>query len=318
MKYPAIMPIYPIVDLMVQLEGEYPIYSDSTRYIDGISPCVGGHANILYTLKRLGTSILPVGVIGDDYYGKLLRNEFASEGIETDKIVADKNYETLKTIVVVDGDKQHTFLTMRGIKKYPNDIEIIKMTSDCGSLIVSGYMLAENEDVTIQLCNMIRVINEQKKPIFFDPGPALTKISSEVLEYTLRASSVVSLNLNEALLITGVADLDTAAIILRKMTNALILIKMGDKGCCVLSLDDEKKTYPGFHIELCDTTGAGDAFLGAFIHAYLHGWQMERAVIFANAAGAVMATKFGSGKSSPTKSEIYDLLLSNGFVFYDS
>jgi sugar/nucleoside kinase (ribokinase family) len=65
---------------------------------------------------------------------------------------------------------------------------------------------------------------------------------------------------------------------------------------------------PAFPVRVVDSTGAGDVFRGAFIHALLRGDSPEDLLRFANAAAAVSCTKEGAMESAPTLKEVQELL----------
>ena len=65
---------------------------------------------------------------------------------------------------------------------------------------------------------------------------------------------------------------------------------------------------PGFEVEVLNGLGAGDAFGGALCHGLLAGWELERTLRFANAAGALVASRLGCADDMPTVDEIEVLL----------
>jgi 5-dehydro-2-deoxygluconokinase len=63
-------------------------------------------------------------------------------------------------------------------------------------------------------------------------------------------------------------------------------------------------------VEVVNGLGAGDAFGGALCHGLLSGWDVERTIRYANAAGAVVASRLGCADDMPTASDVEDLLCS--------
>ena len=63
---------FPLVDMTVPLDGELPVRAGTTTPIRTVVNEPGGPANILIAARRMGCSILPVGLVGDDYYGSFL------------------------------------------------------------------------------------------------------------------------------------------------------------------------------------------------------------------------------------------------------
>jgi ribokinase len=96
----------------------------------------------------------------------------------------------------------------------------------------------------------------------------------------------------------------------RRMGPPLVLVTLGTRGC-FLSLPDRAVAIPAYsNIVAVDTTGAGDAFVGAFAAAYLEfNRDAERAARFANAAAAISVTRPGAAPSLARRSEIDSALV---------
>jgi fructokinase len=69
-----------------------------------------------------------------------------------------------------------------------------------------------------------------------------------------------------------------------------ICVTLGSKGCAVLH-EGRFESFPGYEVRVADTVGAGDAFSAAFLHRLHEGWQMDRVASFANAVGALVASR---------------------------
>jgi fructokinase len=72
-----------------------------------------------------------------------------------------------------------------------------------------------------------------------------------------------------------------------------ICITLGDKGCAVYR-DNALQIFEGFSVKVADTVGAGDAFAAAFLHGHIQGWPLARQASFANALGALVASRAGA------------------------
>ncbi|MBN2138405.1 MAG: ribokinase [Sedimentisphaerales bacterium] len=87
------------------------------------------------------------------------------------------------------------------------------------------------------------------------------------------------------------------------------VITMGRRGCMVVSRDGAEQ-IPAFDVEIVNQTGVGDAFAGALAASVAVGDEINEAVKFASAAGALACSKFGAIEALPTKAEIIQLLQS--------
>lgn len=72
-----------------------------------------------------------------------------------------------------------------------------------------------------------------------------------------------------------------------------ICVTLGSKGCAVFT-DGSLHTFPGYSVAIADTVGAGDAFAAGFLHGLHLGWPLERIAPFANALGALVASRPGA------------------------
>ena len=84
-----------------------------------------------------------------------------------------------------------------------------------------------------------------------------------------------------------------------------VILKLGDKGCYI-SADGVEKAIPPFRAKSIDTTGAGDTFNGAFLHAKARGWDVESCARFANAAGAISVEVPGANGAIRSEAQVLE------------
>ncbi|UOX85443.1 5-dehydro-2-deoxygluconokinase [Amycolatopsis sp. FBCC-B4732] len=105
----------------------------------------------------------------------------------------------------------------------------------------------------------------------------------------------------------GTADPDAAADRLLERGLRLAVIKKGAEGVLVAT-PDGRSTVPPRRVEVVCGLGAGDGFGGALIHGLLSGWDPVRLAEYANAAGALVASRLACADAMPTAEEIEELL----------
>jgi ribokinase len=111
--------------------------------------------------------------------------------------------------------------------------------------------------------------------------------------------------------VTGERDTAAAACELMRTGASTVVSTLGDNGCqCFTS--DLSVHVPGFPVDVVDTTGAGDAFHGAFIYGLLQDWSLEQTAMFANAVAAVNCTALGGRPGLPTLQEVRAFLEGRG------
>ena len=119
------------------------------------------------------------------------------------------------------------------------------------------------------------------------------------LEASLRASQIVKLNAEEVIELDNLLECDSpdqerlARTIQGRYGVDTVCITRGDRGCLLVGpvevVDD-----PGTPVRVADTVGAGDAFAAALIAARLRGWPLRSQASFANAVGALVASRPGA------------------------
>lgn len=314
MQYDLMLITRSTVDSILQIAGHFPIEGGCTRRVlsTGLEP--GGEGNLMITFSRMGGSVLPVGPLGDDAYGRFLRQSYRQEKIDVSQLKTVPGYCSPVATCIIDEGGAHSFLSTLTGCDFEGEALLLEQLAKCSGLYLSGYYMTDAKDPYYTTsCALARFAQRRSIPVFFDPGPLAASILPEALETALSCSSVISLNAEEAACLTGEYDPERAGIALSKQTCALVLVKAGSCGCYAVR-NAKGEWYPAFPVQTVDTMAAGDSFLGAFAYAWLRGWDRDTCIVFANAAGAVKASKFGTGTKVPTFDEMVSLLEQNGYL----
>jgi 5-dehydro-2-deoxygluconokinase len=127
------------------------------------------------------------------------------------------------------------------------------------------------------------------------------------VQRALPCVSVAVGNLDECDVAVGEREPLAAARALHEFGVGLAIVKQGPKG--VLAHDRTVSVeVPPMPVEVVNGLGAGDAFGGALCHGLLAGWDIERVMRFANAAGAIVASRLACSDAMPTAAEVEALL----------
>jgi ribokinase len=146
--------------------------------------------------------------------------------------------------------------------------------------------------------------------VVLDPAPAPKALPAELCDV-----DVITPNTTEAERITGLTtkgageheDKCVAAELIGRGAKAAVL-KLGARGCLVLTKEGQIASVKPFKVDIVDTTAAGDAFTASLAVGLARGMSLPKAARIANAAGALACTKFGAQPSMPTTEEIRLLL----------
>ncbi|WP_428394663.1 bifunctional 5-dehydro-2-deoxygluconokinase/5-dehydro-2-deoxyphosphogluconate aldolase [Lichenicoccus sp.] len=300
------------------------------------SKAVGGcPANIAIGASRLGLRTGIITRVGDEHFGRFIREQLAREGVATEGVRVDPDRLTALVILGVRDDRQFPLLFYRtdcaDAALEPNDVapELLARTR---AVLVTGTHFARPASAAAQRKAMTLARDNGGRVILdVDYRPNLwglaghgageaRYIRSETV--TAQFASILPecdlvVGTEEELHIAGGAE-DTLAAIrrIRALTRATIVCKRGPMGCVVFPGDiptrlDEGITGPGFPVEVFNTLGAGDAFMSGFLRGWLRDEPIERACAFANACGAFAVSRLLCSPESPTFAEL-SLFLAEG------
>jgi sugar/nucleoside kinase (ribokinase family) len=268
----------------------------------------GGGFNALAAAKRLGARVAYGGALGAGTFADIARDALAAEDIpvlQRRRAAIDQGV----CVVLVDSDGERTFVSHHGAERRvdPDELERIR-AADFDAVLLSGYSLyhpAAAADMAAWLKGLPR------GPRFvFDPGPMVSRTPKEHLAVALERADWVSANQSEAEALTGIADPGQAAQALSASREGA-LVRIGRSGCWLATPDRGAEHIAGFTVESIDTTGAGDAHVGAFVAALLGGAQPHAAATFANAAAAISTTRRGPARA-PGLAEVQAFLIAHG------
>src|SRR5690606_3150822 len=123
----------------------------------------------------------------------------------------------------------------------------------------------------------------------------------------LRHTTVAVGNLEECEVATGVREPEACAEALLTAGVELAVVKQGPRGVLAVHRDGTRAEVPPVPVEVVNGLGAGDAFGGSLCHGLLSGWDLERTMRHANAAGALVASRLACSSAMPTGPEVADL-----------
>jgi ribokinase len=299
---------YPVCDINVVLTAPLPLYAEKTNVATGMTLVPGGGANTLFAASRLGLDIVPLGVVGNDNFGRIIIEGYEQEGVSVLGIERREGYNTLGVIVLNGPDGKHGFASMLS-GSFVRTVDLDALLAESRAVCLSGYMYAAEETraPTLAFMEKARALD---KLIFFDPGPLA--LDPGLVERTFALSDVLAMNQDEAAHWTGAARIEDAAWDLAGRCRGTVVVKSGEKGCYIFA-EGSGRWHRGFKTQVLDTTGAGDAFLAAFMRGRIDGWDLDSTAVLANAAGAATAAKQGTGHAVATVDEILGVLAAAGY-----
>jgi len=259
----------------------------------------GAPAIFVDSVARLGESAGFIGVVGDDDFGRMLIERLRNDGVDTKYIKVLPGYTTGTAFVMYysTGERKFIFHLRHAAagQLCPDDVDP-NYIRKAKVLHIMGSALAVSESSREAVYKAVEIAHESGVTITFDPNlrPELLSVEyiREICKPVLDRCKVVLPSGAEATVLTGVKGPVEAGKKLIERGIEIVAIKLGDKGSIAITKDEVIKA-PAYEVQEVDPTGAGDVYDGAFIVGMLKGWDLEKILNFANAAGAIKVTRFG-------------------------
>ena len=253
------------------------------QFEDGSSVLGGAPFNVAWHLQAFGMQPLFVSRVGDDSYGRRIRDEMQQWGMSTAGLQKDSTYPTgLVSVRIKNNEPSFDILAERAY----DHISAAALPPIKPSLIYHGSLAVRHPDSAAALT----AIKQHHAPIFIDVNLRPPWWQAATLEKLLHQASWAKLNNNEVdTLIEGDATTeDKARELLHRFDLETVILTLGEQGATALTkYGDHNSVAPNQTLNIVDTVGAGDAFASVCILGYLKQWSLaiilERAQAFASA-----------------------------------
>lgn len=280
----------------------------------------GAPANVLAMLAKLGRKTAFIGKVGNDLFGHMLEKTLEQCGILTEGLIKSDEHPTTLAFVHLglDGEREFSFYRKHSadqrltVKELPLSLIAESKVLHFGSVSLTNDPAAEATLKAVAYAKLHGV------RVSYDPNLRLPlwdnkKRAKKMICEGLRYADILKISEEELQFITGDQALAEGTEQLRREYDIpLIFVTRGAKGC-FLRKGERTAEVKSFPVQAVDTTGAGDSFTGAVLHGLLqYDLPLEEITLeqiisiatYANAAGALTATKRGGLLAVPTHDEI--------------
>ena len=283
----------------------------------------GAPCNVLAMLTKLGHKTAFIGKVGDDFFGKQLKEAIEEVGIDSKGLCMDKEIHTTLAMVHTypDGDRDFSFYRNPGADMMLKESEVKEELIKESKLFHFGTLSMTHEEVRKATKKAIQIAEEAGNIISFDPNlreplwRSLDEAKEQIL-YGLSHCHILKISDNEIQWLTGQEDYtDGVKWILERYQIPLILVSMGKEGSRAYYGGKMVEVKPFIQKNTIETTGAGDTFCGCVLHYICeHGLDnlteenLFEMLQFANAAASIITTRKGALRVMPEEKEIAGLL----------
>jgi fructokinase len=287
----------------------------------------GAPANVLVALSRLNKSTAFIGKVGNDQFGQIVKGVLQDQNIDTSNLFFTDTVNTTLAFVHLDpkGDRSFSFYRNPGADIMLDKSEINEETIIQSRIFHFGSLSLTNEPAATATFTALQFAKKHKVLISYDPNlriplwRSLTEAKREIIK-GFEFADIIKLSEEELEFLTGYRDVVKGTEVLQEQYGtSIIFVTLGPNGCFYRN----KNVYgskEGFQVNVVDTTGAGDAFVGGVLYKILemnkpldrlNEADFNEMVTFANAAGALTTEGKGGIPSIPTMEQVETFLKKN-------
>ncbi|MEU5608498.1 5-dehydro-2-deoxygluconokinase [Streptomyces sparsogenes] len=277
---------------------------------------LGGSAtNVAVAAARLGRRTAVISRTGADPFGEYVHQALREFGVDDRWVTPVEAYPTPVTFCEIFPPDDFPLYFYRRPKApdleiHPGELDLDAVRA-ARVFWMTGTGLSEEPSRAATLAALEArakagptVFDLDWRPMFWpDPAEARAHYAQ-----ALRHATVAVGNLDECEIATGVREPEACAESLLEAGVELAVVKQGPKGVLAVHRDGTRAEVEPVPVEVVNGLGAGDSFGGSLCHGLLSGWDLERVMRYANAAGAIVASRLACSSAMPTEAEVEALL----------
>nr|WP_321455442.1 ribokinase [uncultured Cohaesibacter sp.] len=278
--------------------------SHATRFLKGLG---GKGANQAVAATKLAKGpVRFVAAIGADAFGESLKSSLEALGVDTDNLVTMPDEDSGIALIHVDATSQNTSTVVGGANMaWPSSGPDAACFEGCK---VALFQLETPQAATIAA---MRKAKAAGATVILDPAP----IAATGMEALLAEADIITPNETEAAGLSGhkPTNFEEALSVAHRLCERgpkVVIVKLGAKGLAYACREGKSGKVEPFKVDAIDTVAAGDSFNGGLAAALAEGMELEAALRFASAAGALATTKKGASEAVPDRGAV-DLLSSS-------
>jgi 5-dehydro-2-deoxygluconokinase len=274
----------------------------------------GSPTNVAVAAARLGRRAAVVTKVGDDPFGDFVRRALAAFGVDASLVGTHPTLRTPLAFCEIFPPDRFPLLFYRAPKAPDLELEPADLgahASDAAVLWTTGTGLSDEPSRSTTLAALagrgrrpVVVHDLDYRAAFWSSPEDAARWNREALAH---ATVVVGNSEEVAVTLGEETEAEQAARALLALGPDLAVVKRGGEGVLAATAE-HTVVVPPVEVEVVNGLGAGDGFGGALCHGLLAGWPLERTLRFANAAGAIVASRLGCADDMPTAAEVEELL----------
>ncbi|KDF01519.1 5-dehydro-2-deoxygluconokinase [Mycolicibacterium aromaticivorans JS19b1 = JCM 16368] len=273
----------------------------------------GSAANVSVAAARLGNRTALISGAGADPFGRFVRAELSRLGVDNRYVTIDPQYPTPVTFCEIFPPDDFPLYFYR--KPSAPDLQITAADIDLDAVrnarlywsTVTGLSEEPSRGAHFAAWEArartpLTVLDLDYRPMFWDsPAAATAQVQRALAHVTVAVG-----NREECQIAVGETNPHKAADALLDLGVQLAIVKQGPRGV-LGKTRSASVTVPPVDVDVVNGLGAGDSFGGSLCHGLLRGWPLEKTLRYANAAGAIVASRLECSTAMPTTDEVAEL-----------
>jgi 2-dehydro-3-deoxygluconokinase/2-dehydro-3-deoxygalactonokinase len=313
----ALLDFISLGEVLIQLNALSPGPLRYAKYFE--VHVAGSEANTLVGLRKLGYSCGFISRVGDDEFGMMILNVLRGEGVDISRVKVDVEAPTglyfIQRHFPIPG-KSTVFYYRSGSAASRMNVEDVDEEYIEGSkaLFITGITPALSRSCFEAVDKAYEVAIKNNVDVIFDTN-IRKKLWKKIEDCRVLAkyfkAKIISTNIEDLEVFFPNLPLVDAAKKVMEKGSEIVVVKLGEEGSLAVTKDRVYKCKP-YKVIVEDPIGAGDAFNAVFIASYYKNIQIEEALDYANAAGALVTTVRGDIEAQPTWKDLETFIQSKG------
>lgn len=287
------------MDMVVRVD-KYPLPGE-TVFGSQFGMYPGGKgANQAVACAKLGMKTVFVGKMGDDIFHERLIKNMKMNGVIVKDVLIDPDSPTGVALIYVDSTGQNEIVVVSGsnMSMKPEDVHKKNQLFSRASVVLTQL------EIPVETVSSVAELAKKNEAVFIlNPAPACI-----IPENILNKVDYLTPNETELSLLSG-QDVNDRNSVVSAARSLLakgvknVIVTQGSRGSLLVNTNVVQE-FPAYIVKTVDTTGAGDAFNGAFAYGLASGKAVHDAIPFANKVAAFSVTRHGAQTSMPTLHDV--------------
>lgn len=269
---------------------ELPAPGETCLALGRLTAPGGKGSNQAVQAARAGARVAMLAALGDDLHANEAVDTWVGCGIDVSGVARLAGRDTGMAVVMVDAHGENSIIVDAGANTHLDESHV-----EAGAGLIRGAKLvvAQLETPVAATRRAFEIARETGVTTLLNAAPAPDAISDDLLAVT----DILVVNEGEGQRLTGAAHAHAIGPALLQRVGQAAIVTLGAQGAVLLHGEGEPVTRGAHRVEVVDTTGAGDAFIGAFAARLAATGEPGEALAWGLAAGALACTRLGATDS---------------------